>query len=271
MTNKFIKPLAFIGKTCKIVINTYVKYITNPNNGRKGIVFMMTKPSGSSLGKLINYFKNAAPEGWERPEKNYPLYWLAPGKDLGIRRVRLSLLCSLAGVATARAYDSNIYHYPKSSKLTRYMFSLLGLECRGQKEPAIRVVKIEGKYFVEQGHKLLQLARTLDMEYVSAKVVEYGYEVLKRKMQVLRYSDLEMVAIATGRNGSYSYQGVSAEHVDVLLKQHRVPLVDHTIVMANACSGATAIASRRQGRPNGKPNNARNHRPQLTLVSKNEL
>lgn len=232
---------------------------------------MMTKLSGSSLGKLISYLRNVAPEGCERPEKSYPLYWLAPGKDLGVRRVRLSSLCSLAGVAAKYAHDSNIYHYPKTSKLVKYILSILGLENRGQKEPALRVVKIDGKYFVEQGHKLLQLAKALDLEYVSVKVVEYGYEILKRKMQVLKYPDLEMVAIATGQKGSYSYQGVSAENVDVLLKQHRIPLVDHTVVMAKACSGAPAIASRRQGRSDGTRTATRGRRPQLTLIAKDGL
>lgn len=227
---------------------------------------MMTKHSGSSLAKFISYLRNSAPDDCERPEKSYPLYWLAPGRDLGVRRVRLGSLCSLAGAPVKCAHDSNIYHYPRTARFVKYIFSLLGLESRGQKEPAIRVAKIDGKYFVEQGHKLLQLANAFKLEYVSVKVVEYGYEILKRKMQVLKYPDLELVAIATGQKGTFSYQGVSAEQVDVLLKHHRIPLVDHSVAMTKACSGAPAVTLRRQGRTEGPA--AAGNRPQLTLIKK---
>lgn len=225
----------------------------------------MTKHSGPSPGKITDLPGNITPEGCEKPEKIYPLYWLAPARDLGVRRIRVSSLCSLVGAAAKCAHDSNIYHYPKLCRIVKYVLMALGLEAKGQKEPAIKVVKIGGKYFVERGHRFLLLAKALNLDYVSVRIMEYCYENLKRNMQVLKYPDLEIVAIAAGQKGSYNYLGVSAENADVLLKQHRIPLVDHTAVMAKACSGAPAITLRRRDRDGSTPA-ALGNRPQFTVI-----
>lgn len=202
-----------------------------------------------------------------RPEASYPLYWLAPCKDLGARRVRLSSLCSIAGAKPKHEEDSNIYHYPATGRLVKYVLSLLGLESWGKKEPAIRVIRIDGKYFVEQGHKYLRMAQAFNLETVSVKVVEYSYELLKRKMKVFKYPDLELVAITTSQKGTHSYQGVSAEQVEVLLKEHKIPLVDQTVVMAKACSGIPNPTVRRNDRSVAMQRSTGN-RPQLTLIKR---
>lgn len=214
-------------------------------------------------GKLTGLFKNITPKDCVRPEAAYPLYWLAPNRDLGIRRVRLSSLCTITAAAPKPVQDSNIYHYPQYSGLVKYLLSFLGLESSDKKDPAIRVIKICGKYFVEQGQKALRVARALGLDYVSVKVVEYNYENLRRRMQLLKYPDVEIVAVATGQKGSYSYQGISAEHAAVLLKQHRVPLADHTLVEVKACSGAPAVTP---GRPNKSSRQVSGKRSKLTLV-----
>ena len=216
-----------------------------------------------TFGKLAALFKNNAAKDCGRPEAAYPLYWLAPHKDLGVRRVSLSSLTNIATSAPKRVQECNIYHYPQNTGLVKYLLSFLGIECSGKKDPAVRVIKICGKFFVEQGHKALQIALALGLDYVSVKLVEYNYENLRKRMQLLKYPDVEIVAIATGQKGSYSYQGISPEHAAVLLKDHRVPLADHTVVEAKACSGAGPVPgsrSNRAGRQNG------GNRPKLTLV-----
>ena len=224
----------------------------------------MAEIKGTSPDKTTGCLKNIALGKRGKPEKVYPLYWLAPGRDLGARLVRTAFLCQSVGIPVKHVQDSNICHYPSGTRIVKYMLNLLGLGFGGSKGPAIRVVKINGEFFVERGHRLLLLAQALKLDYIPVRIVEYSYELLKRKMQIFKYPDLEIVGIAAGQKDGYDYQGVSAENADVLLKHHRVPLVDHTAPPLGESPGAPpGHRNRRRGAPapSGK-------RPGLTVIKK---
>jgi|GEM_PF-5129116 len=224
----------------------------------------MTEIKGTSPDKTTGCPKNIIQRKRGKPEKVYPLYWLAPSRDLGARLVRTAFLCQSVGIPVKHVQDSNICHYPGGTRIVKYVLNLLGMGFGGSKEPVIRVVKINGEFFVERGQRLLLLAQALKLDYIPIRIVEYSYEFLKRKMQIFKYPDLEIVGIAAGQKGGYDYQGVSAENANVLLKHHLVPLVDHTAPPLEESPGAPPS---RRNRRRGAPVPSGKH-PGLTVIKK---
>lgn len=158
-------------------------------------------------------------EDYKRPENNYPLYWLAPSVDRGLQRIRLRTICN---AKSTHDKISNIYHYPKLSRFLTFVLSFVGLMPRPGKDPLVRVVKIEGRYIVEQGQQGVRLAAILNLEYVMAKVVEYDYASLKKRMRVFMYQDGAIVGVAGSKKGVYNYHGLCPVNVEVLVHRHKV-------------------------------------------------
>ncbi|MCL6634409.1 MAG: hypothetical protein K6T29_01400 [Peptococcaceae bacterium] len=211
---------------------------------------MVTRRDAPDQLKPVDDLRNISPVGCG-PEKVYPFYWLAPRKELGMRRVWLSALYPSAR-AERPAGAGNIHRFPRTTGPLKFLLSILGIECRRGKVPAVHVAKIDGRYFVERGRRHLRLAAALNLEYIKVHLVQYSYASLKRQMHVLKYPGLDLVAVAQGPKGIYDYYGAPEETVDVLLKEHRVPCIDRTGEKARACSGspgATVRPFRNGGRP----------------------
>jgi len=197
--------------------------------------------------------KDFVVEDHKRPENNYPLYWLAPTIDRGLKRVHLS---SVSNFENKRGQESNIYHFPKTSKFIAFVLSVLGVEPRSGKEPMLRVAKIDGRYVVEQGQQGIRLAALLNRDYVLAKVVEYDYVTLKRRMRVFTHQDGSLVGVAGKEKGSYSYHGLCPTNVEVLISRHRVPCEDLTVEVGrkSAVGMGRGVAPGMQGRGRSRSN-----------------
>lgn len=169
-------------------------------------------------------------ENCRRPERNYPLYWLAPTVDRGAKRVQLNhLIIGESGPAP----DSKIYYYSKFSKLIVLLLSLAGFKQREGKEPRVRLARIEGCYVVEKGHYGIRLAAFLGRDYVLARVIEYDYASLKKNMFVQLNVYGGIVGVAGGENGTYRYYGVCPENLEVLISRHNVPVEQPAALVPN--------------------------------------
>lgn len=184
---------------------------------------MMTK-----LNDIKNFFRNLVNqlkkkdylvEDCRRPENNYPLYWLAPSVDRGLQRVRLR---SVYRGGLKHDDISNIYHYPKYSKFLTFALSFIGLAPRPGREPLVRVIRIEGRNIVEQGQRGVRLAALLNQDYVIARVVDFDYASLKKRMRVFMHQDGAIVGVAGTKKGVYNYHGLCPENVEVLIERHNV-------------------------------------------------
>ncbi|MCL6507304.1 MAG: hypothetical protein K6T59_09775 [Bryobacteraceae bacterium] len=122
----------------------------------------------------------------------------------------------------------------------------------------VRVAKIDGRYIVEQGQKGIRLAALFNRDWVVARVVEYDYTSLKKRMRVFVHQDGSIVGVAGRDKGSYSYHGLCAANVEVLLKNHRVPCEDLVVEagrksaagLARAGGAGTAAPGRARSRGN---------------------
>lgn len=180
----------------------------------------------SFLKKLAAYLeqKELIPEDCVRPERHFPLYWLAPVVDLGVRRVRLS--CILSG-GDGHGVNSKLYLYPRISKplvLILPILSLPLLKRLNGKEPPVRLARIEGRNVIEKGHYGIRLAAFLNREYVLARVMEYDYASLKKRMFVQLNMYGGIVGVTGEEKGTCSYYGVCPENADVLINRHNVPV-----------------------------------------------
>ena len=179
------------------------------------------------VGNLVKQLrkKDFVVEDHKRPENNYPLYWLAPAVDRGLKRVRLS---SISNFENRRGLDSNLCHLLRTPKLISFVLSVLGVEPGNGKDPMVRVARIDGRYVVEQGQRGIRLAALLNRDYVLARVVEYDYASLKKRMRVFMHQEGSIVGVAGKEKGSCSYHGLCPGNVEVLISRHRVPCEDHT-------------------------------------------
>lgn len=191
---------------------------------------MMTRLSVLSGVSNLRRFVEQLQGGVDvKPESSYPLYRLAPSRDLGVRRVRLS---SLAGTAAAkvdtrgRKAEGTVLNFPKPGRLLAAILSFLGLESDGHREPEVRVAIVQGKYIVEKGRQKLALASAIGLDYVCARVTEYDYDALKKRMRVFRFQEGTMVGVLAGDRKRYSYHGVGVDDLDLLLGRHRIPFID---------------------------------------------
>ncbi|MCL6558282.1 MAG: hypothetical protein K6U74_05675 [Firmicutes bacterium] len=199
----------------------------------------------SALRNLFDWFKRTGRAGSKEEVNHYPLYRLAPSRDLGVRRVRLSSISDAVLINqpdSVKDHNHKVFHYPKPGKFMSAILTLCGLESEGRRKPVVRVAKIEGAYYIEQGQQWLALAVFLRREYICAGVVEYDYSALKKKMRIFRYPEGIMVGVANGKKGSYSYHGVSPADLNHLLKRHRIVFEDRTAVSAGNFSAKVNMA-----------------------------
>lgn len=185
----------------------------------------------SFFNRLLAYMKRKEfiSDECKRPERHYPLYWLAPAIDRGIKRVRLSSLLN----CKEHELDSKIYYYSRISKLLVMMLSFFGLRQREGKEPLVSLVRIEGRYIVEKGHYRIRLAAFLNRDHVLARVIEYDYASLKKRMLIQLNVYGGIVGVAGAEKGSCSYYGVSPENAEVLISRHKVPVEKPIAVFPN--------------------------------------
>jgi hypothetical protein len=172
----------------------------------------------------------------ENPEKiqnKYPLYWLAPTTDLGVRQIRLRSL--LIGDSQ---YDNkcNVIRFPRAPKILKYFLSFLGLAAKKEQAAPIRVAKLGNLYFVEKGIKRLRLAILLNLEYVTVNLVYYNYLSLKNRMRICKLTNINVIKLACPDGNGYDCYAVSPAHIEVLIKRHKVK-------EQNDESGHTAIKS----------------------------
>jgi hypothetical protein len=213
-----------------------VKYVTTINNDPclKGREFRMTKTS------VINGFFSTRPAGrlkkkilaltanFKKPKYDYPLYWLAPAIDRGLKYVKVATF--LKEDTPGHKGKSNIFHFPWVPGPLKGVLSLIGLGLRGGKAPHIRIARIDGQFMVERGHFWMRLAALLGLDYIRVKVVEYDFGSLKKRMHILKQPNGALVGVSGGRKGRCSYYGIYPAQLDVLVRCHRVPCEDQTVI-----------------------------------------
>ena len=188
----------------------------------------MVKIPGFFKGFLDNVLnqlrrKDFFREDFRRLPDCYPLYRLAPVVDRGTRLVRLDRIFQTAGQS---AQDSNIIHYPRHSNFFASLLSLLGLETRLGRKPAVEIIKIESRYFVFRGRLGVRLAALFGHSRFPAQVVVYNYAALKKKMWVLLRREGALACLAGKQKWDFIYRQLSSTELSTLLRIHRVPCVD---------------------------------------------
>ncbi|MCL6635110.1 MAG: hypothetical protein K6T29_05000 [Peptococcaceae bacterium] len=187
---------------------------------------MMTIAGGlASFRRLLHGLRRGELKG----SGGFPLYRLAPARDLGVRRVRLSSLtggCAPGAGPRGKKDARAVLHFPRPGGLAASFLALLGLEPGGTEALPVRVARVQGSYVVEKGWGRLLLASLLGLEYVCARVVEYDYGALKKNMRVFRFPEGVMVGVVSAGGKRCSYHGVEAGDLDLLLTRHGVPFVD---------------------------------------------
>lgn len=194
----------------------------------------------------------------KKPKYEYPLYWLSPTIDRGLKNVSVG---SIFKGAFKHDGDSNLFHFPSTSKYLKFILSIIGLEPRRDKQPLIRVARIEGQYMVERGWHWVRLAALLNLGYVSVRVVEYDFTSLKKRMHILKQPNGAIVEVAGSKKGSSNYYGIFPAQVEVLIRSHRVPCEDHSAVTLQR----PAVNMGRMPAPEGK---AAKNRSKLVLIKK---
>jgi|GEM_PF-5966798 len=218
--------------------------------GTPGGVFKQLK---EFIGRLWG-FGEAGPAG-----AGYPLYRLAPSRDLGVRRVRLSFLIGMTraepGRSRGKKAGNTVLNFPKPGKPAALVLTWLGLEPGAAGEPPVRVARVKGDYIVEKGWERLILASVLGLDYICARVTEYDYEVFLKKMRVFRFPEGTMVGVLSGNGKRYVYHGVGDGDLSLLLGRYRVTIIDRTVApsdtgspvkAARAGGGAAPVKTKRQ-------------------------
>lgn len=182
---------------------------------------------GSMFAKLKKKMFILTVADTKKPKYDYPLYWLAPTIDRGLKNVSVG---SIFKGAFKHDGESNLFHFPRMSKNLKSVLSIIGLEPRKDKQPLIRVARIEGRYMVERGWHWVRLAALLNLGYVSVRVVEYDFTSLKKRMHILKQPNGAIVEVTGGKKGNSNYYGIFPAQVEVLVRSHRVPYEDHSAV-----------------------------------------
>lgn len=194
----------------------------------------MTKTS------VINGFSSSCPAGklkkkilaltadFKKPKYDYPLYWLAPAIDRGLKYVRLGSF--LKEDVPKHSGKSNIFHFPGMPGLLKAVLSLIEFGLRKGKDPHIRIARIDGQFMVERGHLWMRLAALLGLDYIRVKIVEYDFGSLKKRMHILKQPNGTLVGVSGARKGICNYYGIYPAQLEVLVRCHRVPCEDQTAI-----------------------------------------
>lgn len=209
----------------------------------------------SGVFNLRRFIDKLRRGGDAKPESSHPLYRLAPARDLGVRRVRLSSLIESSDKKEGPSggkFEGAVLNFPKPGKALAAILSFWGLESDGRREPEVRVARVQGKYIVEKGRQSLALASAMGLDYICARVTEYDYDTLKKKMRVFRFPEGTMVGVPTGDRKRYSYHGVDAGELDLLLGRHRIPLIDDVTASYNNAARVSMARAGGAAAPAGK-------------------
>lgn len=159
-----------------------------------------------------------------RIEDRYPLYWLAPVIDQGVRMVKL---CSLSDKTMLKHEEGcKLFHLPRQTKLLKLLLTVMGFKRSNGKEPLVKIAKIENSCIVEAGQPWVRLAALLKLDCIPARVVRYDYTSLKKRMRLFLNHDGALVGISGRQKDSCNYYGVCHSHREVLIHQHRIPYED---------------------------------------------
>jgi hypothetical protein len=158
---------------------------------------------------------------------DYPGFFKAPRKNLGLRRVKLNQIVgdswvniSLEVRRTVEKFG-HLVNYPKQEKLLKVMLEMLGL--RAGKNRPIDLIKINDHYFVDDGSHRIYAARLLELEEIEANVVEYDYEGLKPNLKLLNHKGKTLLGVKKENNvDAYEKITICPEAVEVLKTVHRI-------------------------------------------------
>lgn len=195
---------------------------------------------------------------FKNPKLDYPLYWLAPAIDRGAKYVKIRSMYKEAPRYEAK---SNLFHLPGTYGILKFVLSVMGLGPREGKKPRIKVARIEGGYMVERGQHWVRLAALINPDYVYARVVEYDFISFKKRMHVLQQPNGAIVGVTGGQKGRIDYYGIYPAQLDVLVRCHRVPSEDRSVVALQE----PAVGMGRVPAPGGQATKSRSN---LVLLKK---
>jgi hypothetical protein len=95
----------------------------------------------------------------------------ATRREIGLRAIPLNAVVGTAEAAKARAFDRS-FRPPRSSRRRWEALWIAGR--RGAPLPPISVYRLGGRYFVNDGHHRVSVARALGMNAIDAEVTELG-------------------------------------------------------------------------------------------------
>lgn len=214
---------------------------------------------GSVVDRLKKKMLILMADDFKKPKYEYPLYWLAPTIDRGLKNISVG---SIFKETFNHNSESNLFHYPGTPKHLKFVLSILGLDPCKRKEPLVRVARIDGQYMVEQGQKWVRLAAFLNLCYIPVRVVEYDYASLKKRMHILKQPNGALVGVTAGQKGNCNYYGIFPAQLDVLVRSHRIPGEDLSAVTMQK----SAVVG--MGRMPASEGKAAKNRSNLVLIKK---
>jgi hypothetical protein len=159
----------------------------------------------NSITEQINQngFPDLCPVNYKYPEREYPLYSLAPQKDIGIIEIECDKI--IGGNWANMPFAEIKGDYPKPRKFVDLLKGYLNLndQLKNTRDsiPPIPVYKIFDDYFCDEGNHRLYVSRLLKFETIKAEVLEFDYLAFLQNSYLHETSMQTYIAYPVKENG----------------------------------------------------------------------
>ena len=172
----------------------------------------------NSITEQINQngFPDLCPSNYKYPEKEYPLYCLAPEKNIGIIEIECDKIIggNWANIPFAEINGG----YPKPRKFVDLLRGYLNLndQLKNTRDsiPPIPVYKIFDDYFCDEGNHRLYVSRLLKFETIKAEVLEFDYFTFLQNSYLHTTSLLTYLAYPVGEKGYTQLNEINADEIE---------------------------------------------------------